>query len=502
MRLFCKAFVAVAVALAGSEVCARDFSQEVEALFRRGQVDSALAASQAFVVAFPDSAEAHGYLGTMYTEVGRLENALAAFLRVTELDGTAQDGYRNLALLQARIGKTDEAVNTLTKGLSAVSDPIPLLLERAVLHGNTGNVESAASDFEAVIKRDPAILDGYNGLAMLRASAGDFDEALKVLDRGLAGSPGNASLMVNKGGILHSKGDVEGAFRVYRSALDASPEDPQVHRAFGFMSAEVGSLAVAEAAWSESVRLNPADLEVRDLLGQLYIESGDGARALEQYEAIVEAQPRAAISRHTLGFLYHNKGEPVQAKREFRACIQLEPTWTEPYKSLAMIHVEEGHLDSALTVYSVALRVDSTDATIHNNIGYVLSAAKQWDAAKEAYEQALEYADDAQILQEVQKNLSVVEAMGEGKFQVRHIVVRTRAKADDLLRQLQDGADFANLAREHSVDPSAADGGNLGFFTKGDLHPEFEAAVLPLEVGELSGVVQTPVGFHIIERMN
>lgn len=74
-----------------------------------------------------------------------------------------------------------------------------------------------------------------------------------------------------------------------------------------------------------------------------------------------------------------------------------------------------------------------------------------------------------------------------------------RAKAQNLLQQLRSGADFAQLAREHSEDPvSAAAGGDLGFFGRDKMMPEFEKAAFALKPGELSDLVITPFGYHII----
>lgn len=87
----------------------------------------------------------------------------------------------------------------------------------------------------------------------------------------------------------------------------------------------------------------------------------------------------------------------------------------------------------------------------------------------------------------------------------RHILIAgkddaSRAKAEKLLADLRTGADFEQLAREHSADPgSAAKGGDLGFFAKGKMVPAFEKAAFALKKsGDLSPVVQTPFGFHII----
>lgn len=82
----------------------------------------------------------------------------------------------------------------------------------------------------------------------------------------------------------------------------------------------------------------------------------------------------------------------------------------------------------------------------------------------------------------------------------RHILVETEEQANAILEQLENGADFAKLAREHSVDETTREnGGDLGFFPRGVVLADFEEVAFSLEVGERSGVLQTPYGYHIIE---
>jgi parvulin-like peptidyl-prolyl isomerase len=64
----------------------------------------------------------------------------------------------------------------------------------------------------------------------------------------------------------------------------------------------------------------------------------------------------------------------------------------------------------------------------------------------------------------------------------------------------QPGADFAALAQEHSDCPTGPRGGDLGSFPRGQMHPAFENAAFDLDVNEVSGVVETPFGFHVIQR--
>jgi peptidyl-prolyl cis-trans isomerase C len=74
-----------------------------------------------------------------------------------------------------------------------------------------------------------------------------------------------------------------------------------------------------------------------------------------------------------------------------------------------------------------------------------------------------------------------------------------RAKADDVLKQARAGADFAELAKKYSNDVSAPRGGDLSFFPKGQMVPAFDAAAFALQPGQVSDVVETPFGFHVIK---
>ena len=82
----------------------------------------------------------------------------------------------------------------------------------------------------------------------------------------------------------------------------------------------------------------------------------------------------------------------------------------------------------------------------------------------------------------------------------QHILVEERELAESLLEEIQQGADFSELARIHSIDTSTKDsGGDLGYFERDIMVPEFDKVVFEMDIGELSEVVETDYGFHIIK---
>ncbi|WP_170382225.1 peptidylprolyl isomerase [Ruegeria atlantica] len=87
---------------------------------------------------------------------------------------------------------------------------------------------------------------------------------------------------------------------------------------------------------------------------------------------------------------------------------------------------------------------------------------------------------------------------GVDEFNASHILVETEEEAIDLKAQLDDGADFAELAKEHSTGPSGPSGGELGWFGPGQMVPAFEAAVIGLEKGQVSEPVKTQFGWHVV----
>ena len=81
----------------------------------------------------------------------------------------------------------------------------------------------------------------------------------------------------------------------------------------------------------------------------------------------------------------------------------------------------------------------------------------------------------------------------------RHILVAEEEACKDLKQQIQDGSDFAELAKEHSQCPSGAKGGALGEFGPGQMVPEFDTVVFNEAIGEVHGPVKTQFGYHLLE---
>jgi len=175
--------------------------------------------------------------------------------------------------------------------------------------------------------------------------------------------------------------------------------------------------------------------------------------------------------------------------------------------------------------------VDQEIAKIKEQVGDQARSSGQDLSNQEAYEQALKQNNvtEDQLREDLRENLPVqkvqervagnaepsdeeiqnyYEKNKEAQFTtpaqrcVRHILFNKdqKQKAEEVKQQLEDGGDFAKLAKEYSQDPgSAVQGGDLGCLGKGETVPEFEQAAFGAEQGEIVGPVQTEFGYHIIQ---
>ena len=104
------------------------------------------------------------------------------------------------------------------------------------------------------------------------------------------------------------------------------------------------------------------------------------------------------------------------------------------------------------------------------------------------------------ITDEEVKSRFDVETSKVEQIKARHILVKTEDEANEIIKMLDDGANFIELAKKKSTGPSGPNGGDLGFFGKGQMVPEFEKAAFALEIGKYTAkAAKTQFGYHIIK---
>ena len=214
-------------------------------------------------------------------------------------------------------------------------------------------------------------------------------------------------------------------------------------------------------------------------------------RQLLTQKVRTELQKSASVSDADLEFAFHKENDKVN----------LNYVWLTPALVESKVKVTDDGLKSFFEQNIENFRIPD-----RVSLRYL-----QFDPSR--YEDEVDVSNEEELQRYYRRNLDKFEV--KEQIKASHILLsvpkdadtetvqKRRDLANELLKQLQDGADFAQLARTHSDDKSnASQGGELGTFGRGIMVKEFEDAVFALRPGQLSNVIQTPFGFHIVKVEN
>lgn len=175
--------------------------------------------------------------------------------------------------------------------------------------------------------------------------------------------------------------------------------------------------------------------------------------------------------------------------------IVLRANLPAQYQSLPDDILFKGILDQLVQQAALAQSMDGkttlrdTLAMENDQRGYLSGAALQSVVGGAVTDAALQKAYDAKF----------AAAAETKEYNAAHILVKTEDEAKALKAEIDAGADFADMAKQHSSDGAAANGGDLGWFSDGMMVKPFQDAVFAMEVGKVSDPVETQFGWHLIQ---
>ncbi|MBB5514025.1 peptidyl-prolyl cis-trans isomerase C [Rubricella aquisinus] len=182
----------------------------------------------------------------------------------------------------------------------------------------------------------------------------------------------------------------------------------------------------------------------------------------------------------TLGHVVSLRGSLPEQYRQFPAEV-LYPGLIDQLIDQTLL-ANKAEADGLAALPGVTQTLENERRGLLANLGLeaLLDAAVTDEALQAAYEEAISGMEQTE------------------EFNASHILVETEEEANALVTRLENGADFAALAREASIGPSGPNGGNLGWFGPGQMVPTFDATVQALTVGEISAPVETQFGWHVV----
>tara|TARA_Y100001960_G_C14690115_1_gene835930 strand:- start:183 stop:1031 length:849 start_codon:yes stop_codon:yes gene_type:complete len=168
------------------------------------------------------------------------------------------------------------------------------------------------------------------------------------------------------------------------------------------------------------------------------------------------------------------------------------------YQDMAKTSLSQMMLQQLIDLKILSAKADEENITskksYKNELSFLIDQLKREHYLRNLY--AKNVKEDT-ILARYKQLVSQLDS--DKEIRARHILLKTKEEAESILVELSEGADFSQLASQKSIGPSASNGGDLGFFTRESMVPDFSQVAFALTPGEVSKPVKTKFGWHVIK---
>ena len=269
--------------------------------------------------------------------------------------------------------------------------------------------------------------------------------------------------------------------------------------------------AVAETGHSAELSRSPTDSIAVTVNGVDIAESDIEAQIKPQLEKMAAQLPPAFVEQYK-----------KQLRQQVAEKMIVEQLLDEKVKAVGIVVTEEEVInqikkmasaqkpplsleDFKVLIEAYGKSFDEVKQRTQRGLGYQKLMEAQWaDRIKVTEDDAKKYysenTKEFKIPEQVRaSHILIKSAPTDPNTDPNEAKAKARAKTEGLLKQIKGGADFAELARANSDCPSSKQGGDLNFFSSGQMVPAFEKAAFELKVGQVSDIVETRFGYHIIK---
>ncbi len=303
------------------------FAQKAEVLLRARQTDAALPAALKAVELEPAHATARTVLGKVYLELGRVDDAEAAFRKAIALGPSDNSAHVDLAtLLRERGLRLDEAEALYRKALEIEPDDAVALDGLGIVLGLRGQFAEAERMYRKALEIEPGSSAANNNLGELLRNQGRLDEAERQYRKALEIDPDNLGCCMNLG-ILHAmRRQFAEAEKMFRAVLERAPASIKLQTYVNLASVcgDQGKVEEAEQFFRQALAMSPDEPHVCNGFAWFLAEHRlklDEALALSR--RAVQAAPKDANDLDTLGWVHFQRGELADAEATLKKALEL-----------------------------------------------------------------------------------------------------------------------------------------------------------------------------------
>ena len=319
----------------------------------------------------PTYAPAYWRLGLWLLDQNQIAAAERAFNTATEIKPADRAGWIGLARVYIQRGENDRAAGLLERLVEAGAGEHETLQLLGTAYRRLGRVEEAASTSEAGARGEPQGSDpwtdemlgfrrGYAALlkdATAYIVAGQFDQALRILEQLRRQNPDDPVLLAHLGQVYVAAGQEGAGVPVLEQAIARQPDrfEAYVDLATGYM--HQNQLVKARASVERALSIEPSFAPAHETLGLILWRSGDPRGAVAAFKASVKADPRNARALVWMAMVQTNLGQPAEALAAFQRATRADPTNADAWLGIANTLMNRRDFDAAAAALGTAQRL-------------------------------------------------------------------------------------------------------------------------------------------------
>jgi tetratricopeptide (TPR) repeat protein len=388
-------------------------SARADAFFKQGlthhQAGRLAEAEQAYQQALklnPHHADSLHLWGVIAAQTGQPQIAVERISKAIEGNAKADSYHCNLGLSLANLGRFDEAEAAYRRALAINPGSYEALNNLGLTLRDNHRLDEAAQVFHKAIEIASHSPEGHNNLGLTLMDLGKMGEAEQSFQHAIALRQDYAEAHYNLGNLYRSASLWEPAASCYHNALVARPNHAQARNNLGLVLLELNRAAEAVAHLDAAARLRPGHVATLCNLGSALIAAGRAAEAEPILKAAVERAPDSALAQDNLGTALKDLKRLDEAEACYLRAMALEPASAEHVNNLGSVRHEQGRADEAVALFRQAAALNPAYPNSHYNLATLHHERYELDEAAGHYARALAAKPD---YAEARSNLSMLQ---------------------------------------------------------------------------------------------
>ena len=343
--------------------------EQLSKLYNRREFLVVLDEATALLKQYPSNLVIWNLLGASATEIGQLDHAVSAFLRVIEINPNHAQAYNNLGTAYFRKEELNLAIEAYKKAISINSHYPDALNNLGQALCKIGSVNEAIEAYRTAVSIKPTFAPAYFNLGLAFKISENWVEAIDAFEKAVFLNSDFKSAYNEIGLAFLGQCDVEQAVTYLKKAVSLHPECAFTHNNLGFALHKIGAFQEAAFHFKTAISLKPDHVEAMSNLGAALKEQEKFDQAMELYNEAITLNPRYSDAHNNLGDLYREQGYYEKALTAFKIAISLNPNCARAYNNLGATYKNLGRFDEAAQAFKSAIEVEPKFADSYHNLG-------------------------------------------------------------------------------------------------------------------------------------